>query len=123
MSKEERNHPAYEYGTDKQFLDWITYQPSIIDGSFNQYHPSRNLPCHVRRQKCGAGMGIKPPFSAVPMTHIQHMLQSGRDGEREVLMAYAGLHLSKEAAQAWFEARRDEMVNKWIASTHKKGIA
>ena len=119
MSKTEREHPAYKYGTDKQFLKWITFQPSVIDGTYNQYDPDRNIPCHVRRLTGGAGLGIKPPFSAVPMTDEQHRIQSNH-GERACLEAFNYIFLDDDNAQIWFEEKRDEMVEKWIE--HRKQI-
>lgn len=64
---------------DKLYLEWLSYQPSCIDGSWNQYDEAgdgRNIPCHVRRVNRGAGTGKKPLFSAVPMTHEQHMQEA-----------------------------------------------
>ena len=125
MSKDERNHPASKYGTDKQFLRWVSFQPSIIDQTFNQHadadgHP-RNIACHVRRIKLGAGMGIKPAFSAVPMTDDQHKLQSASDGEARVLRRYTRIELSQEQAAIWFERAADRILAKWIEHQKVKG--
>ena len=118
MSKEERNHPASRYGSDKQFLKWVTYQPSALDGEFNQHEDNegkpRNIACHVRRLKLGAGMGIKPPFSAIAMTDDQHKLQSSKDGEVKVLRKYLGLVYNADEAAKWFEDAANDALNKWI---------
>lgn len=118
--KDEMAHPAFQYGTDAQFLKWVSTQPSIF-GGWNQTNPNRNIPCHVRRIHCGAGMGIKPPFSAVPMTDEQHKLQSGRNGQARCLQTYRDTTCSPEKAGEWFEKKRDEMVKKWIET--RKGKA
>lgn len=115
--KEEMAHYAYKYGSDKQFLKWASEQPSIIDGTFNQYNPNRNIACHVRRQKDGAGMGIKPPFSAVPMTQEQHDVQT-KWGE-EAAYRMVTYFTDEQFAKIWFEKKRDETVSKWIE--HRKG--
>ncbi len=121
MSKSEREHPAYEYGTDKQFLDFVSYQPSVIDGTYHQELNGigRNIPCHVRRINKGAGMGIKPPFSAVSLTNQQHNIQSNL-GERNCLFACGALRLTEDQAREWFERKADEMLSKWIESIINK---
>lgn len=125
MSKSERDHPASQYGTDIQFLSWVSYQPSVIDGEYNQGYDNKGFPrsiaCHVRRLCRGAGMGIKPPFSAVPMTDRQHQLQSGRDGEFRLLRKYRFEILTPEEAAKWFENAADEILEKWIEYQTSKG--
>lgn len=115
--KAEREHPAFQYGTDAEYLDFVSRQPSCIDGAWNQIEPeSRNIACHVRRLSKGAGFGIKPPFSAVPMTHNQHMIQSGNGGEVMVLEVYTGNRLPQIAAAEWFERQADKSLASWIES-------
>ena len=56
-------------GTDSDFLQWIRTQPCKV---------CKNKPveaAHVRRVANGAGMGIKPPYSAVPLCPEHHRLQ------------------------------------------------
>lgn len=125
MSKTERDHPAAEFGTDIQFLSWVSYQPSVIDGEYlphfdNKGFP-RNIACHVRRLRSGAGMGIKPPFSAVPMTDVQHRIQSGQEGEVRVLRKFCFLVLTPEEAARWFENAADETLEQWIHYQKSKG--
>lgn len=114
MSKTERDHPASEFGTDIQFLDWTSHQPSVIDGNFNQFDPDRNIACHVRRLKFGAGRGIKPPFSAVAMTDIQHKLQESQNGELRVLRKYKFMIVTVDEAAKWFEEKAAEELERWI---------
>ena len=75
-SRVEREHWAFAHGTDAEYLAWLTYQPSCLDGDFGEWHDGegRNVACHVRSVKAGAGVGTKPPFSAVPLTDAQHRL-------------------------------------------------
>lgn len=104
---EEQEHYAYAYGTDAQFLEWVSHQPSVIDGDFQQFNPDRNTACHYRRIKHGAGWATKPPFCALPMTHEQHMAQ-----ER---WGYEHFHPLE-----WWEDKVLEMVTKWIE--HRKAL-
>jgi hypothetical protein len=115
MSKSEREHYAYQYGTDAQFLDFTAKQKSVIDEDFNQFNPNLNIPCHVRRIKRGAGGGKKPPYSAVAMTDAQHRIQT-LYGEAAVLNAYKveGKIWTDEEATEWFEARADENLENFI---------
>ncbi len=93
--KSERSHWASEYGTDAEYLRWLSYQPSCVDGSFHQWQDGvgRNIAAHVRRQNRGAGLGKKPPFSAIPMTQEQHLGESDYPIEQRV--AWADLHLKR----------------------------
>lgn len=97
---------------DKALLNWTSYQPSCIDGSWHQIddgHGSpRNIPCHVRRLKRGSGMGHKPMFSVVAMTQAQHEIQS-LHGEAACLNAYHPIKRdwTDVEAQEWFEKQAD----------------
>ena len=54
-------------------------------------------------------MGIKPPFSGVPLTHKEHAMQHRR-GEAYVLAANG---IVTDDAAAWFEAVADEYLARW----------
>jgi hypothetical protein len=122
--KAEREHPAFRYGRDKDFLDWLTYQPSCLDGTFNQWQDGvgRNLPCHVRRAG-SAGTAFKPVFSAVPMTDAQHKVQSGKGGEVEAVFRYTGRRLSLDEAKAWFDEQAEFHLRRWINEMAEAGMA
>ncbi len=123
MSKAEFNHPAFEYGTDAQFLHWTSFQESCLDGAFNQIQDDgrgRNIACHVRRLTFGSGMGHKPVFSAVPMTDRQHQVQGGKDGEVTALRVYKFAVLSTAQAARWFEDAAEENLFHWIE--HRKAL-
>lgn len=104
---------------DKKFLEWISYQPSIIDGTYNQYinGEGRNIACHVRRLSRGSGIGYKPLFSAIPLTDAQHQLQGSADGERKVLDLYLHSHFDTDQAAKWFEEKSHEQLEKWMNET------
>lgn len=99
---------------DKKFLKWLSFQPSCLDGDFNQWDDGigRNIPAHVRRVNRGSGMGLKPQFSAVPLTHEQHMIQH-QCGESEVIRRFSGIDLTTAQAAEWFEQKADEYADKF----------
>jgi hypothetical protein len=105
-------------GTDEQFLHWLSFQPSVLDGSWNQWEKGegRNIACHVRRIKDGAGFGKKPAYSAVAMTDAQHKVQSGPSGEEQAILLYTGIQMSADEARTWFDQKRYECLIAWIAS-------
>lgn len=59
-------------GTDKEFLDWLKRQPCCIAISVCE---GDVVPAHVRRIADGAGTGIKPEYSAIPLCNGHHQLQ------------------------------------------------
>lgn len=125
---------AAKKGTYKQYLRWVSYQSSILDGTFSEYHDGvgRCIPCHIRRVSYGAGTGIKPPYKAVPMTFDQHALQSHDNmkngGELLCLKKILPYHQWYEwfddqpedqwdaRAAEWFEAKGMETLRRWIES-------
>lgn len=76
MSKAEKEHPAYKYGTDKQYRAWIQRQPSCISGRFSEWvgGEGRCEAAHVRRAG-ESGTGFKAPYSCVPLTRKEHAEQ------------------------------------------------
>lgn len=57
-------------GTDAQFLAWLRDQPCAFCNV-----PGPSEAAHVRRVANGAGTGIKPPYSAIPLCHAHHEAQ------------------------------------------------
>lgn len=122
----EMAHPASGRGTDAEFLNWLTYQPSCLDGGFSftdEQGKPRNVACHVRRVAAGAGMATKPIFSAVPMTDEQHKLQHQR-GEMAVIEKYCiGVRpTSPEQAKQWFETEAAEHLQRWQLEKENKWL-
>lgn len=112
---------ARRKGTNKQFLDWLSYQASCIDGSWNQWDTDkgegRTIACHVRRVKDGAGTGTKPDYCAVPMSGAQHCDQSWH-GEAACLNKWLprkGFWSDLEA-KAQFDEWRIYYLTLWINS-------
>lgn len=96
---------------DKDFQAWVRRQPSCISGDFSEWvdGQGRNEFCHVRRVANGSGMGIKPLFSGVPMTHTEHAMQH-QYGEAYLLAAYG---IITDDAAAWFAAQAAAYLDRW----------
>ena len=69
-------------GTDEGFRRWIHQQPCVLGSSKVDPCQGDIVAAHVRRIANGAGVGIKPPFSAVPLCHHHHHLQHQHGEER-----------------------------------------
>jgi len=59
-------------GTDDEFLDWLKTQDCAFK---SRLCSGQIVPMHVRRVANGAGMGIKPEYSAIPGCNIHHGMQ------------------------------------------------
>ena len=96
-------------GTDDQYLEWVKRQPSAKSGEFSEFHDDGNaycVPAHVRRVAHGSGTGIKPPYSAIPLTNKEHQLT----------------HTQGDSAignEAWWQERRIKYVELWCWETLK----
>lgn len=99
-----RNPNVYEVaGTDKMFLEWIRCQPSVVSGGFGKHNDrgeGRNEAAHVRRAS-NSGVGMKPEYSAVPLTPEEHRLQHQK--------GYSALGHDKD----WFVRKSVECLEKW----------
>lgn len=95
---------AHKTGTDAEFRAWVQKQRSCVSGRFSEYLGSgegRCIAAHVRRVAHGAGTGCKPPFSAVPLTHGEHLKQH-QHGE------------SFFGPPDWWEAQAEHYLRHWI---------
>lgn len=64
-------------GTDDQYLEWLRDQASAKSGNKDYYDANGESYCvaaHVRRVEHGSGTGIKPKYSAIPLTNEEHQL-------------------------------------------------
>lgn len=96
-------------GTDDEYLAWVKLQPSALDGNYSEYHDSGDkycVPAHVRRVEYGSGTGIKPPYSAIPLTHNQHTL-AHKDGDSAV------------GSETWWKMMRIKYVEQWAREALK----
>jgi hypothetical protein len=92
-------------GTPKQYELWLRTQPSAINGSMD-YDSDTGMeycdPCHFRTA-ANSGVGCKPDFSAIPMTHKQH-LEQHRIGQFNFL------------PREWWEQQVDKYRRLWLES-------
>lgn len=111
-------------GNDEQYLAWIAQQPCCgtglmtVDGqqlkanslggieNEQKYysHLGDVVAAHVRRIADGAGTGIKPKYSAIPLCHGHHSLQH-QNGESAI------------GGKAWCDDQRDKHLVDW--ASHK----
>jgi hypothetical protein len=116
--------------TDAAFRSWIQTLPSCITGRgdwIEQFGERRNEACHVRRAKT-FGTGFKADLSCVPLTHLEHDIQT-RNGELACLMEflskgeirrlfYGKLYEERvSAAKAWFDAQAEKYRARWMRET------
>ena len=60
-------------GSDEDYLKWLRERKCAVINCREFTPPSEAA--HVRRIASGAGVGIKPPYSAIPLCHYHHSLQ------------------------------------------------
>jgi hypothetical protein len=92
-------------GTDDQFLDWMRKHPRSATGKLAGGESGPIVPAHVRRVANGSGTGVKPPFSAIPLTDQEHRLQHQK-GESAV-------HTD---GKEWFDKKRVQYLTEWVKS-------
>lgn len=95
-------------GKDSNYLTWLRQQKC----AYCQLTPTPEKPieaAHVRRVAEGAGVGIKPPYSAIPLCHEHHALQHTK-GE------------STLGGSAWFDKKRIDYVSRWAWETLKQQL-
>lgn len=116
--------------TDAAFRQWIQTLPSALDGrSFAEWlhGEGRNPACHVRRAS-ESGTGYKAPFSAIPLTHMQHDYQHRygelaclakftRDPELRRALAEATPAEAERIAKNWFDAQKARYYTRWLEET------
>jgi hypothetical protein len=116
--------------TDAAYRAWLQTLPSCISGRYAEYLENgdrRNPACHVRRAG-EAGTAYKPLFSAVPLTHIEHDVQT-RLGELACLMEFLPAIQAAQMfhglcrddavrkAKGWFDLRAGEYLERWMSET------
>lgn len=94
---------------DAQFLAWIRTLPSCLPRMPGD--DSSVQACHIRRAN-NSGVGMKPPFSAVPMTANQHKYQHDH-GETACLTLFLGKHFGRTEAHEWFD-KKAEHYRMWF---------
>ena len=96
---------ARKKGSDRQYLLWLRTQPSALSGGMD-YDPDTGMsfcdPAHFRTAK-NSGTGTKPEYSAIPLTHAEHLRQH-RIGQ----FAFQ--------PREWWERQVEKYLRRWIAS-------
>lgn len=104
-------------GTDEEYRAWVKSQPCCaeeemlvhdggIGGSHLDYRPHSGdvVAAHVRRIADGAGTGIKPPYSAIPLCDNHHRQQHDR-GESAI------------GGKEWLDKQRNKYLKEWASKT------
>lgn len=97
-------------GSDEDYLDWLKNQKSALSNEYSwideQTGEGHCVPAHYRRVERGSGTGIKPAYSAIPLTHDEHQLQHNK-GHDAI------------GTELWWEKKCIEHVAKWCWETLK----
>ena len=96
-------------GTDEEFLEWVRSQKSAKSGKFSMFVEGVGtcVAAHVRRVDLGSGTGIKPEFSAIPLTNDEHQL-AHQKGDSAI------------GDDDWWRRKRIKYVEKWAYETLKR---
>lgn len=94
-------------GSDAQFLKWLTTQPCAARRLTSCQGDI--VAAHVRRIANGAGTGIKPEYSAIPLCWKHHTEQH-RSGE----LTFGG--------REWFDKKRIDYVQAWCWAEMKRQL-
>lgn len=93
-------------GNDAAFLKWIKTQRCAVR---NKECAGDVVPAHVRRVASGAGTGVKPPYSAIPLCDFHHKIQHAQ-GE------------SALGGKEWFDRARVRVLGEWAKEAFKDSI-
>ncbi len=94
-------------GTDMEFIEWLRTRKCAVD--YEECGPCGGdvVAAHCRRISAGAGKGIKPEYSALPVCNTHHQIQHQK-GE-EAIGGREWMELTaRRCAQEW-------AWNKWVA--------
>lgn len=99
-SKTAESHWASEFGTDADYQAWCRKRPSAYSGKTD------NVVYAHYRTAANSGIGIKPPYSGIPLTLTEHNIQH-RIGEYNFM------------ERARWEFLVDKYLNEWVRSKDK----
>ena len=123
-------------GTDADFREWVSYQPSVLSGEYNEWDDAgyaRNVACHVLRAHLPpARQGAhpnKPAYACVPMTDAEHRSQHNY-GERVAYCTYRTARgatpdcdsSAEGAVESWFDQQRIKTVERWAWAALKQHL-
>jgi hypothetical protein len=88
-------------GTDAEFLEWIRTQPCAAPGMGARSPCSGDVvAAHVRRIADGAGTGIKPEYSAIPLCDAHHRAQH-QHGESRIAPREVWEDVRMRTVESW----------------------
>jgi len=90
-------------GKDAWYLEWVKRQPSALSGEYSEFHDDGGeycIPAHVRRIEHGSGTAIKPPYSAIPLTKMEHD-KAHQEGDSAI------------GTEEWWQKERINYVSTW----------
>ncbi len=98
-------------GDDEDYLEWLKTQKSAKSEKYGWYDNGQGfcVPAHYRRVNRGSGTGIKPQFSAIPLTNEEHQLQHQK-GHDAI------------GTDGWWEAQCLKYAERWAYETLKKRL-
>jgi len=91
-------------GTDKEFREWLKTQPCCIQA---MNHDGDVVAAHVRRIANGAGVALKPDYSAIPLCNMHHVVQH-QHGESAI------------GGKEWADKQRAKYLQTWASHTLAK---
>lgn len=112
-------------GSDEKFLEWVRRQNCVVTGKKNDPDwVSRDtdpvVAAHVRRVAAGAGTGIKPEYSAVPLVNSLHRLQHNK-GESAVMPKGRWDELANKTLEKWCSETLLRMLAESLAAESPGG--
>lgn len=98
-------------GADDEFRAWVQRQPSAWSGEFSEYvnGEGRCEAAHVSRIEYGRGIGHKPEYACIPLTHKEHALHHAK-GE-------SVFSIKDTNGRQWMEKMRIKYVEQWAWET------
>jgi hypothetical protein len=89
-------------GPERHYLDWLKTQPSVLSGQFSWNDGSPFCePAHWRTAR-HCGVGQKPAFLAIPLTHQEHA-QQHRKGQSVI------------GSREWWQKQCEAHLRRWIS--------
>lgn len=99
-------------GTDEEYLEWVRKQKSACSGERDLDPDTGELYCvaaHVRHVEHGSGTAIKPSYSAIPLTDMEHRT-AHQNGDSTI------------GPREWWDKERVKYVSQWAYETLKKNL-
>ncbi len=95
-------------GTDSDYRAFIQRQPSAVSGVFSEYLESGEGRCVAAhfRTAANSGVGMKPDYSAIPLTCGEHDRQH-RVGQYQFLPKAEWERLTRKYLLAWINTQED----------------